>query len=394
MTATTEASTTRFQAFIASLRSDATRVTYESGIRKILGPDPDAFLALDPGRAKDVLVDYVIKNRERLTGATIASRLANVKAFCDEYGYNLEWKIIRRKIPPVRYVGVDRAPTVEEVRKALEGADLRLAFIMLAMASGGFRVGAWDWLKVRDLSPRDSGAASLTIYRGEPEEYVAFISPEAVEAWKRYRESRERVGEKVDAGSPLVRDKWEYGSRWDKERIAPDLAHPLAGEAVKHLLERGWIKAGLRERKVKSEFKAAHGFRKFCKTQLSKAGLSWEDQEVLLGHRMAYYKPTLEHMEEEYLKAVPFLTLSEAEEAKRELTKEKEENEKKWKDYRLENLELKDVVRELKEDKDAMKAEYDARLSRLEEQMRSALGAPPEATPVPQSRPRAETSGS
>jgi hypothetical protein len=55
---------------------------------------------------------------------------------------------------------------------------------------------------------------------------------------------------------------------------------------------------------------------------LSGAGPSWEDQEVLLGHRMAYCKPTLEHMEQEYLKAAPFLTLSEAEQAKRELSKE------------------------------------------------------------------------
>jgi hypothetical protein len=131
-----------------------------------------------------------------------------------------------------------------------------------------------------------------------------------------------------------------------------------------------------------------NGSREFAKTHMSRAGLSWEDQEVLLGHRVAYYKSTLEHMEE-YLKAVPYLTLSEAEEAKRELTKEKEENEKKWKDYRLENLELKEVVRELKEDKDAMKAEYDARLGRLEEQMRMALLATPEATPAPRPKPRA-----
>jgi hypothetical protein len=287
---------------------------------------------------------------------------------------------------------VDRAPTVEEVRKALEGADLRLAFIMLAMASGGFRVGAWDWLKVRDLSVRDSGVASLTVYRGEPEEYATFISPEAVEAWKRYRESRERAGEKVDAGSPLLRDKWEYGVRWDKEKIAPDIAHPLAAQAVKHLLERGWIKAGLRERKVKSEFKAAHGFRKFCKTQLSKAGLSWEDQEVLLGHRMAYYKPTLEHMEEEYLKAVPFLTLSEAEEAKRELTKERKDNERGMKDVQLELLLSKERERERDKKIEALTAEYGERIAQLEEKMTRALGAPPEATPVPRSSPRAATS--
>ena len=340
---------TKFEAFIDSLRSEATRITYESSIKKVLGPDPDSFLSLEPAKAKDLLVGYIVSNRDRFTGATIANRLSNVKAFCDEYGYNLEWKIIRRKVPPVRYVGVDRAPTVEEVRKVQQGVDLRLEFIILAMASGGFRVGAWHWLKVRDISVRDSGLASLTIYRGEPEEYVTLVSPEAVSAWQRYRESRERVGEKVGPDSPLVRDKWEYGVRWDKEKVAPDIAHPLAGQAVKHLLERAWLKAGLRERKVKSEFKAAHGFRKFCKTQLSRAGLSWEDQEVLLGHRMAYYKPTLEHMEEQYLKAVPILTLSEAEEAKRELTKERVENEKKWKDDRLEKLEMKEVIRELQD---------------------------------------------
>ena len=41
---------------------------------------------------------------------------------------------------------------------------------------------------------------------------------------------------------------------------------------------------------VRRDRQGAHGLRKFCKTQLSKAGLKWEDQEVLLGHRMAYYK--------------------------------------------------------------------------------------------------------
>ncbi len=64
---------------------------------------------------------------------------------------------------------------------------------------------------------------------------------------------------------------------------------------------------------------------------------------------MAYYKPTLEHLEQEYLKAVPFLTVSEAEQAKRELTKEKQEFERNWKDMKLEVLSLKDENRELKE---------------------------------------------
>jgi hypothetical protein len=338
----------RFERYVASLRAEATRVSYESDIKRVLGPDPDAFLSLDPAKARELLVDYVVKNRDRFSGATLANRMTRVKGFCEEYGFNLDWKVIRRKVPPVRYVGVDRAPTVEEVRKVLEGQDNRLTFVILAMASGGFRVGAWKWLKVGLLSMRESGVGALTIYKGEPEEYVTLISPEAVEAWGRYREERERVGEKVSAESPLVRDKWDYGVRYDKQKIAPDLAHPMGAMAVKNLLRRAWLCSGLKTREVKGEFKSAHGFRKFAKTQMSRAGLSWEDQEVLLGHRMAYYKPTLEHMEEEYLKAVPFLTLSEAEQAKRELTKEKEEHERSWRDARLENLELKEGYRELK----------------------------------------------
>jgi hypothetical protein len=248
--------TTKFEAFIASLRSEATRITYESAIKKVLGDDPDSFLSLDPGKAKDLLVGYIIANRDRFTGATIANRISNVKAFCDEHGYSLEWKIIRRKVPAVRYVGVDRAPTVEEVRKVLEGQDNRLTFVILAMASGGFRVGAWRWLKVGHLSVRESGAGALTIYKGEPEEYVTLVSPEAVEAWRRYREERELVGEKVTSESPLVRDKWNYGVRYDKQRIAPDLAHPLGAMAVKNLLMRAWLCSGLKTREVRGSSRA------------------------------------------------------------------------------------------------------------------------------------------
>lgn len=64
---------------------------------------------------------------------------------------------------------------------------------------------------------------------------------------------------------------------------------------------------------------------------------------------MSYHKPTLEHLEQEYPKAVPFLTISEKERAKRELTKEKVEHERNWKDMRLEVLSLKDENRELRE---------------------------------------------
>ena len=385
----------KFDTFLESLRSNATRVSYRSNIRAVLGPDPDVFLSMAPDEAKALLIDYIVKNRERVTGATLANKVLDVKAFCDEYSKQLDWKVIRRKVPATRYVGVDRAPTVEEVRGMLKGCDKRETFVVLAMASSGIRVGAWDWLRVSDLAVLDSGLGLLTVYRGEPEEYPALISPEAVAAWEDYRQEREKVGEKVLPGSPLVRDKWDYdGVRYDRERVAPDIARPLKSSALKHLVERAWRRSGLKSPAKGGGVKACHGFRKFAKTQLSKAGLKWEDTEALLGHRMPYYKPTIEHLEQEYLKAVPFLTISEVEQAKKELKEEREENEKKWKDYRLENLEMKELIRDLKEENGAMKAEYGERIARLEEKMRGALEAPPEATPVPRSRPRAGTSES
>jgi uncharacterized glyoxalase superfamily protein PhnB len=76
VTATTT-TTTKFEAFIASLRSEATRITYESAIKKVLGDDPDSFLSLDQAKAKDLLVGYIIANRDKFTGATIANRISN-----------------------------------------------------------------------------------------------------------------------------------------------------------------------------------------------------------------------------------------------------------------------------------------------------------------------------
>jgi hypothetical protein len=132
----------KFGTFLASLRSDATRVSYRSNLRAVLGSDPDAFLSMPPEEAKALLVDYIVKNRDRVTGATLANKVLDVKAFCDEYSKQLDWKVIRRKVPVARYVGVDRAPTAEEVRGVLKEADRRTRFVVLVMASSGIGVGA------------------------------------------------------------------------------------------------------------------------------------------------------------------------------------------------------------------------------------------------------------
>jgi hypothetical protein len=57
------------------------------------------------------------------------------------------------------------------------------------MVSGGFRIGAWDYLKFKHITPLTGKegeiiAAKMVIYVGEPEEYYCFITVEAYNSIK------------------------------------------------------------------------------------------------------------------------------------------------------------------------------------------------------------------
>lgn len=127
---------------------------------------------------------------------------------------------------------------------------------------------------------------------------------------------------------------------------------------------RLWQRAGVRTVNDGRPFKSDHGLRKFAKTQMSKAGMKWEDSEVLLGHAFNYNKPSAEHLEEEYLKAVPFLSVDEKYVLRSELESQNEANESEWKRTRLELLEYKQAVSQLTTLVQEMKAEREKELGR------------------------------
>ena len=70
--------------------------------------------------------------------------------------------------------------------------DRRIKPIILCMVSGAFRIGAWDYLKLKHVTPIKSEktgkviSAKMIIYSGEPEEYYSFITPEAYAALEEY----------------------------------------------------------------------------------------------------------------------------------------------------------------------------------------------------------------
>ncbi|MBV9177500.1 MAG: hypothetical protein JO297_10720 [Nitrososphaeraceae archaeon] len=118
---------------------------------------------------------------------TLKNYYRAAKLFCEMNDLILNWKRISKGLARAKNSSNDGAPTVE-VRKLVEYSDRRIKPVVYAMASGGFRLGALDYLQWKHVSPitneneggREAIAAKLLVYADEPEEYYTFITPEAV----------------------------------------------------------------------------------------------------------------------------------------------------------------------------------------------------------------------
>lgn len=175
----------------------------------------------------------------------------------------------------MRKSGQDRAPTIDEIRKVASVADLRTECVILFLCSSGARIGSVDylhWQDFQEIELEGKKLAKVTIYRGEPEEYASFVTPECWEYLLRYREIREKVGENVTPASPLFIQEVNR-RKFDQNQVKPVGVRTLKnqlGELMNHMGMRSTI---LEKENYRSyEFKQAHGFRKFFKTRMEMSG--------------------------------------------------------------------------------------------------------------------------
>ncbi|PWU80260.1 MAG: hypothetical protein DLM72_13080 [Candidatus Nitrosopolaris wilkensis] len=170
----------------------------------------------------------------------------------------------------------DRAPTIDEIQKHIEYPDRRIRPIVYTMVSSGIRIGAWDYLQWKHVTPvnddkDDIRAANLVVYAGDSEEYFSFITAEAYKSLKDWMDFRVSCGEKITGESWVIRDIWQttnitYGANLGLATSPKK----LKSSGIKRLLERALWEQGLRhplpDGMKRHEWKAAHGFRKFYKS--------------------------------------------------------------------------------------------------------------------------------
>jgi hypothetical protein len=274
------------------------------------------------------------RKKDEITAGTIENYFRKIKFFYEtcqeEEGEEdlptINWKRLARILPKARKSSSDRAPTREEIRKAVQAQDKRARPIILVMCSSGIRLGAWDYLRWKHVTAikNDKGeiiAAKLIVYAGEYEEYYTYITPEAYHALQEYMEFRRYHGENITGESWLVRNIWQISDVKIKRGGKMGLAsspQKITIDAIKVIIIRALYEQGVREAlpegQRRHEFKGAHGFRKFFKTHAEQV-MNHSNVELLMGHtsealQRSYYKPREEDILQDYLKAVDLLTIN------------------------------------------------------------------------------------
>lgn len=260
--------------------------------------DCDQLLEGDVRLIQSQLIDYVIylRQEQKLVARTINANMAAIRKFYDTNDIDLKWKKIKmyvhRNGNGRGKKKKDRGYTHFEISKMLEKADQRARVLILLMCSSGIRIGAFPYIKLRNLEKIERyNLYKLTVYEGEKEEYITFCTPECAAAIDSYLECRQRHGERpLKEDSPLIREEFDVN-----DEIMAANPKTLGMEAFRRMVRRVGFDSGVMERhgalvgpsakRGQRLVKETHGFRKFFQTTTVSNGMSMLYSEFLMGHR-------------------------------------------------------------------------------------------------------------
>jgi integrase len=274
-------------------------------------------------KIEDKIVSYItFLKKQELSHNTIKGRKSAIEFFYVANRINLNWKHISGYIPRPTQTRQDIAYSIEDIQKMLNVATSeRDRFLIYLLSSTGMRIGALTDLKYGNIEPvkpegyQGKYLYKIIVYKGHRLEYYTFTSFECAEALDSYIEYRRRMGEIITDNSPLLRNP-----------VNSNLAHVKKPNKVKpvktfvHPIYRITQKAGLRtrthNRQTQHKHMLDHAFRKFTISQMEKANMKYEAREFLTAHKTSrgldnnYLRMSVEDRLTEYLKVIPYLTIS------------------------------------------------------------------------------------
>ena len=189
----------------------------------------------------------------------------------------------------------ERAPTLEELQKTIDVADVRGKAIVALMATGGFRNGTLVQLKYRHVrQDLEKGRMPIHVHveaaitKGKYHDYDTFVNREASEYLKVYLDARRNGSIGKDRGlggepeclhdeSPLISSIYDV--------------RPLTSSMVHKIVSGLYFKAGLLAKKQKARRYdlTAHSLRKFFLTQMVSLGVERDYVEYMMGHKLSSY---------------------------------------------------------------------------------------------------------
>jgi hypothetical protein len=267
----------------------------------------------------------------RIAYATIQFLVAPIFTFYQLNDVVLNRKKVSRYMGEYRRVARDGAYTTEQIQTALQNADARMRMIILLLASTGCRVGALPALTLGNLKKiPDYDLYKVTFYEGTNNEMYTFTTRETAQTGiNNYLLYRKRMGENISFNektqrwepdnTPLIRQQFDIN-----DLLQVKQPKPMELNAIRHILTVHLIRCGLRTRehptdpqsngKIRKPVSLSKGFRKRCVSLFIEAGLNHEIRELIVDHATMldqnYFRPSEEQVLTEYLKAEPYLTIS------------------------------------------------------------------------------------
>ena len=288
------------------------------------------FLLLSENLRKRTELDP--KDSQYLSPATVTKYFKPFKKLFAMSDVPFSWARVNATFPELSNKTKTRGYTKKELQIMLHFANGALdRLIITASASSGMRLGGLV-LKWSDIQPvyvvnnritldileseqahAEIVCAAVLVYQGSKEEYAGFITPEAYQALLDYRiQWTKEIGREPKPHDPIFKHE---GSKL----VA------LKSTAIKQRVDRILVKSGLRIKVPgtrRYEVPTMNGFRRFwnktVKETIPKGSAldSLIKKEYMMGHSglikmdKHYFHTHMTELVEEYLEAVPYLTIS------------------------------------------------------------------------------------